>query len=239
MKKLNVLITGASSGIGSATVRALVCAGHNVMGMARRHELLEEIKLSLKDESGSFEIFCGDVKSPSDIKNAVNQLTTLWGSLDTVIPNAGLGHFNPLDKGKLDEWHNMVDVNVTGVLNTLHATIPHLLKSKGHVINIGSLASRQVFKNSGVYCATKHFVLAISESLRMEYSGQIAVTTINPGAVNTEFIIHTANDSLREEYVPNFASGMSPDFIAGAILEASEAGGKGIFSEITLRPDRR
>ena len=133
----------------------------------------------------------------------------------------------------------MVDVNITGVLKTINATLPHLLKSKGQIVNIGSVAARQVFQNSGVYCATKHFVLAMSESLRIEFGDKIAITTINPGAVNTEFIGHTANNSLREEYKPRFDAGMNPNFIAGAILEAIEAGGKGVYSEITLRPDRR
>ena len=239
MKKLNVLITGASSGIGSSTVRAICRAGHNVCGFARRGEKLEALKIECMELKGDFMPLIGDLKNDGALQEAVEVMKTRLGSIDVVIPNAGLGYFNPLNEGTIEEWKSMVDVNVTGVLKTIHASLPHLIESKGHLINIGSLASRQVFANSGVYCATKHFVLAMSESIRIEFSDKIAVTTINPGAVNTEFINHTANNSVREEYKPRFESGMSPDFIATAILDAIEAGGKGVYSEITLRPDRR
>ncbi len=147
--------------------------------------------------------------------------------------------FESQTKTKLQEWHAMVDVNVTGVLNTLHATLPLLLASKGHVINIGSLAARQVFPNSGIYCATKHAVLAISESLRTEFKGRLAVTTLNPGAVNTPFIDRTTNDDLRANYRPQFDVGMSPEYVAKAALFAVESRGKGIVSELTIRPDTR
>ena len=239
MKKQNVLITGASSGIGASTVKALCRAGHNVIGFARRVEKLTYLSKECEDLNGQYFFFEGDVRVDSDIDNAVDYLIKKFGTLDAVIPNAGLGHFNPLDEGSMDEWRSMIDVNVTGVLKTIHACLPHLIKSNGHIVNIGSVAARQVFQNSGVYCATKHFVLAMSESIRMEFSDKIAVTTINPGAVNTEFIDQTTNDQLRNEYKPRFDAGMDSDFIASAILDAIEANGKGIYSEITLRPDRR
>jgi len=133
----------------------------------------------------------------------------------------------------------MIDVNVTGVLRTIHATLPHLVKSKGHIINIGSVAARNIFPNSGVYCATKHAVLAISESLKIEFQDVLAITTINPGSVDTSFIDKTNNEALKAQYKPTFDSGMEPDFIANAVLQAIEANGSGIYSEITLRPDRR
>ena len=239
MKKLNIFITGVSSGIGKSAAVELCKSGHNVCGFARRSDKLKEISEQLSREDGEFLITEGDVRNATDVDKAVTQMTEKWGGIDVIIPNAGLGKFNPLDKGTMEEWKLMVDVNITGVLQIIHSCLPHLLKSKGHVVNIGSLASRQVFHNSGVYCATKHFVLAMSESIRMEFSGKLAVTTINPGAVNTEFISHTDNDDLRTEYEPNFESGMSPKFIADAIVEAVNSGGRGIYSEITLRPDRR
>jgi NADP-dependent 3-hydroxy acid dehydrogenase YdfG len=96
-----------------------------------------------------------------------------------------------------------------------------------------------VFPNSGIYCATKHAVLAISESLRIEFRDELAVTTINPGAVDTSFIDQTKDDELRENYRPQFEQGMQPRFIAEAIAFALSSGGKGVFSEMTMRPDRR
>ena len=239
MKKLNIFITGASSGIGKSNSNRIMQIRSQRMWFCKEADKLNDIREQLSSENGEFLITEGDVRNATDVDKAVTQMTEKWGGIDVIIPNAGLGKFNPLDKGTMEEWKLMVDVNITGVLQTIHSCLPHLLKSKGHVVNIGSLASRQVFHNSGVYCATKHFVLAMSESIRMEFSGKLAVTTINPGAVNTEFISHTDNDDLRTEYEPNFESGMSPKFIADAIVEAVNSGGRGIYSEITLRPDRR
>jgi NADP-dependent 3-hydroxy acid dehydrogenase YdfG len=238
MKKLNILITGASSGIGASTVRALCSAGHNVCGVARSEEKLEELSKKCAELKGRFEYFAGDVTKTDEVSAAVAFSLMKFKGLDVVIPNAGIGYFNPLSEGTQEEWTAMVNVNIMGVLSTIHASLPHLVNSGGQLINIGSVAARQVFPNSGVYCATKHFVLALSESIRIEYSDKISVTTINPGAVNTDFILRTSNTELREEYKPNFETGMSPDFVAEAIVNAVEARGKGIYSEITLRPDR-
>jgi NADP-dependent 3-hydroxy acid dehydrogenase YdfG len=236
---MNIFITGASSGIGSSTVRALCYAGHNVFGVARRKEALQALADECALYDGGFQFITGDVRDLDTIKKAVKQAIDSFSSIDVLIPNAGIGYFNPLDEGTMEEWESMVDVNVTGVLRTIHTALPHLLKSKGHIINIGSVAARQVFPNSGVYCSTKHAILAMSEALRIEFSGKLAITTINPGAVNTPFIDRTQNEELKKEYRPNFDKGMSPDFVADTILKAIQAGGRGIISEITLRPDHR
>lgn len=234
-----ILITGASSGIGAAAAEALVKKGWHVLAFARNKAAMEALQARLSDAPGTLLPHAGDVTDPAAVQAAVESAVAAWGGLDAVIPNAGLGYFDPLPQGKLAEWHEMVNVNINGVLTTLHATLPHLAESKGHVINIGSLAARQVFPNSGVYCATKHAVLALSEAIRLEYRTDVAVTTINPGAVNTPFIDRTTNESLRADYRPQFDAGMSAEFVADAIVSALEAKGRGVFSEITLRPDRR
>ncbi len=236
-----VFITGASSGIGASISIALCEAGHNVFGFARRDGKLKEIQKSIQNEqvSGTFRFYSGDITSSTDIKMAVKECVDNMGEINVVIPNAGLGYFNPLQESEMNEWEEMVDVNITGVLRTIHATLPALVKSKGQIINIGSVAARNVYKNSGIYCMTKHAVLALSESLRIEVGDSVAITTINPGAVNTTFIDKTNNKSLREEYKSNFETGLAPEFIAEAILQTIDASGKGIYSEITLRPDRR
>lgn len=238
MDHLRILVTGASSGIGASLVKALALKGWRVAAFARNREALESLMDSFKGV-GEVLAIAGDVTRPEDVNRAVEAVERAWGGLDAVVPNAGLGYFDPLPQGKLHEWHEMVDVNIKGVLNTLHATLPVLAKNKGHVINIGSLAARQVFPNSGVYCATKHAVLALSESIRLEFRNDVAVTTINPGAVNTPFIDRTTNDTLRADYRPQFDEGMSSEFVAEAIITALESRGRGVFSEITLRPDRR
>lgn len=233
---LRIWITGASTGIGAATALALAKAGHRVLLTARNLAQLEETCAAYPD---LMEFAACDVTQADQVQACWEQQMKHWGGLDALIPNAGIGYFDPLKQAKLAEWQAMVDVNITGVLNTLHAALPALLASKGHVINIGSLAARQVFPNSGVYCATKHAVLAISESLRTEFREDLAVTTINPGAVNTPFIDRTTNDSLRSDYRPQFDQGMSPEYVAEAILFALESRGKGVVSELTIRPDRR
>jgi NADP-dependent 3-hydroxy acid dehydrogenase YdfG len=232
MKTMRIFLTGATSGIGEATTRLLAAAGHQVFAVGRRKQLLEALPENVHTA------VC-DVLNTEDVRKAVAEAADVMGGIDVCIPNAGLGLFDKLLDGKLEEWHHMVDVNVKGVLTTLQACLPHLVAAKGHVINIGSLAARNVFPNSGVYCATKHAVLAISESLRIEYRNELAVTTINPGAVDTEFIGHTSNVALRESYAPEFAKGMRAEAVAEAILTAIEAKGRAVYSEITLRPDRR
>ena len=236
---LRIWITGASSGIGQACALTLAEAGHRVWASARGTDKLEALAQQAAAASGTIQPHPCDVTSPDSVRACAEAMTEAWGGMDVVIPNAGIGYFDPLENAKIEEWHAMVDVNVTGVLNSLHATLPLLLASKGHVVNIGSLAARQVFPNSGIYCATKHAVLAISESLRTEFKGQLAVTTLNPGAVNTPFIDRTTNDQLRANYRPQFDVGMTPEYVAEAALFAVESRGKGIVSELTIRPDTR
>ena len=146
MKKLNIFITGLLAELAKRSLE-LCKSGHNVCGFARRSDKLKEISEQLSREDGEFLITEGDVRNATDVDKAVTQMTEKWGGIDVIIPNAGLGKFNPLDKGTMEEWKLMVDVNITGVLQD-YSCLPHLLKSKGHVVNIGSLASRQVFHNS-------------------------------------------------------------------------------------------
>jgi NADP-dependent 3-hydroxy acid dehydrogenase YdfG len=234
-----IFLTGASSGIGQATAQALLTRGHRVYGVARRGEELAQNAEQWKDLPGEWAWEVADVRDPDSIRAAVTHAVERWGGLDAVVPNAGLGYFDPLPQARLEDWLEMVDINIKGVLNTLHAALPHVAQAKGTVVNIGSLAARQVFPNSGVYCATKHAVLALSESIRLEYRDTIGVTTINPGAVNTPFIDQTPNAELRATYRPQFDAGMAPEFVADSIVLAIESKGRGVFSEITLRPDNR
>lgn len=237
MNSKRIFLTGASSGIGAATARWLTEQGHRVFLVSRNLQPMSAWVVETGQEHAL--TFEADVTDPNALKNAVNSMIEHWGGVDVCIPNAGLGIFSPLEEAPLEDWHRMVDVNIKGVLNTLHACLPSLLENKGLVVQIGSIAARNVFANSGVYCATKHAVLAISESLRIEYRDQLAVTTINPGAVDTAFIDQTSNEALRETYRPQFEEGLSAQFIAEAIGLAIASNGKGVFSEITMRPDRR
>ena len=236
---LRIWITGASSGIGRACALALAEAGHQVWASARSNAKLETLAHQASATSGTIHPHACDVTSPESVLQCVKAMNQTWGGVDVVIPNAGIGYFNPLQEAQLDEWHSMIEVNIQGVLSTLHAALPSLLQNKGHVINIGSLAARHVYPNSGVYCATKHAVLALSESLRVEFREDLAVTTINPGSVNTPFIETTTNEELLTNYRPQFQAGMEAEYVAEAVLFAVESRGRGVVSEMTLRPDRR
>jgi NADP-dependent 3-hydroxy acid dehydrogenase YdfG len=233
-----VFLTGASSGIGAATARLLVGKGHRVFACARRREKLEELVASLPEsERDSLAIRVLDVLDVEDHRKAVAECVDRFGGLDVAVPNAGLGIFDNLGNAALEDWHTMVDVNVKGVLTTLHCCLPPLREAKGLVVNIGSVASRNVFPFSGVYCATKHAVLALGEAIRQDLKSEVASTTICPGAVDTDFIEQTRNEDLLDQYRPNFKKGMHPDFIAEHVLLAIENRGRGIVSDITLRPD--
>ena len=146
-KPYTVFITGASEGIGAHISKMLCRNGHNVFAFARSKDKLQDLKTSCSNMNGNLMFFAGDVSSNDDLKKASNLCVTDFGKLDILIPNAGVGYFNPLHQGSIEEWETMVNVNVTGVLRTIHATLPHLIKSKGHIINIGSVAARNVFPN--------------------------------------------------------------------------------------------
>ena len=235
-----VFLTGASSGIGAAIARLLVAEGHHVMGTARRQDLLEAVAEEANagaSGDGRMVTRVVDVLDAASQREAVEACVAEFGRMDVAIPNAGLGVFSPLEKAELTDWMTMVDVNVKGVLITLHACLPHLVASKGLFVNIGSVASRNVFPNSGVYCATKHAVLALGEAIRQDLGKQVASTTICPGAVNTAFIEQTRDAELLDKYRPGFKDGMPPDFVARQVLLAMEGRGDGIVSDITIRPD--
>ena len=235
-----VFLTGASSGIGAAIARTLTAHGHSVFATARRQDLLEALaKACAETASGNGTVipYALDVLDPHAHTEAVKTCVDTLGGIDVAIPNAGLGIFSPLDQAELSDWLHMVDVNMKGVLTTIHCCLPHLIKRKGLGINIGSVASRNVFPNSGVYCATKHAVLALGEAIRQDLKNKVASTTICPGAVNTAFIEQTRNQELLDQYRPGFKAGMQPEFVATQVLNAIEFRGQGIVSDITIRPD--
>ncbi len=239
-KPQSVFLTGASSGIGASIAQTLLASGHNVFAMARRGEMLDAVADNARRHAvgeARIETMAGDVLDRGAQEEAVNRCIQEFGGIDVAIPNAGLGIFSNMAEAQLDDWLHMVDVNIKGVLTTLHTCLPHLIASKGLFINIGSVASRNVFPTSGVYCATKHAVLALGEAIRQDLGKQVASTTICPGAVDTAFIEQTKDAELLDQYRPNFKKGMKPEFIAEQVLLSIQNRGKGIISDITIRPD--
>lgn len=232
MNKKRILITGATSGIGKATFLRAVERGHILFITGRNEEILKNLA---ENNPGTFYLKA-DVTKPDEVKNLSLKVIEKMGGLDVLLNNAGLGIFDKLIDSDLNDWHNMIDVNIKGVLNVLHYFLPYLIESNGQVINLGSVASHHVFPESGVYCATKHAVLAISESLRAELSKKIRVTTISPGSVNTPFINQTRNSDLFSKFQESFSNGMQPEWVASQIMNTIDIEDGMNISEIILRP---
>jgi len=196
------LITGASSGIGAATAMKLADAGAKVGIAARRTAKLEDLKRQIESRGGQALVIEMDVVDKISVEAGVDKLVQAFGSIDILVNNAGLMPLSDIDQFKVDEWHRMVDVNVTGLLNTTAAVLPHMIKQhSGHVFNMSSIAGRKVFKGLAVYCATKHAVAAFSDGLRMEVGPKhgIRVTCIQPGAVATELYDHITDPGYRKQ----------------------------------------
>ncbi len=235
MKKV-IVLTGASSGIGAATGKALSNSPHVLVMLARDVEKMKAIASEIDCISL---VIKTDVTKVEEVNTAIETVVEKFGGIDVLINNAGIGYFDPIDEGKLDEWHTMVDVNIKGLLNITHACIPLIKKSEnGHVINVTSVAAHQVFPNSAVYSATKHAVLAISKGLHQELQKDLKVTSISPGAVNTAFVDQTTNQEMISDLKAYFAKGMHPDTIAQQIIYAIEQPKNVTISEIIVRPGR-
>lgn len=232
---MNVVITGATSGIGLATTKILAAEGHRLLLLARNTEKLEKLKQELGD---TISIASCDVTDYRRVASVVAFISSEWKQVDVLINNAGVGYFDTIEGGKIDEWHDMINTNVTGLLNMTHAFLPLLIASKGLMINVASVAAHQVFANSAIYCATKHAVFAVSEGLRIELAGKIRVTTISPGSVNTPFINSTSNQLMFEEYRDYFAAGLPPEIVAAQISHALNVPANAVISEIIVRPNR-
>ena len=181
-----VVITGASSGLGEAAARLLAKEGAKLVLGARRLDRLQTLagELSL----GKDAILQTDVTGVDRVRRLVDHAVKTHGRLDVIINNAGLMPHSPLERGKIDDWDRMIDVNIKGVLYGIAAALPHMKTQKsGHIINVSSVAGHKVGPGGAVYAATKHAVRVISEGLRQEVKPyNIRTTIISPGAVATE-----------------------------------------------------
>ncbi len=196
-----IIITGASSGIGEATAHKLASHGANVVLMARSEDKLKELQKAISDKGGKAIVATGDVTSKDDFDKGVEAAIKEYGQIDALINNAGLMPLSFIEKLKTDEWMQMVDVNLKGVLNGVAAVLPELKKNKGgHIINISSMAAHRYFPGGAVYCATKSAVKMFSEGLRQELAPEygINVTSIEPGAVSTSLTETITDEDVKE-----------------------------------------
>ncbi|MFG1268924.1 SDR family oxidoreductase [Xanthobacter versatilis] len=181
-----VVITGASSGLGAATARHLAAAGAKLVLGARRLDRLQALATEL--DLGAAAAVETDVTDPAQVKHLVDAAVATHGRIDVLLNNAGLMPQSLLERGRVDEWDRMIDVNIKGVLYGIAAALPHMKAQKGgHIINVSSVAGHKVRPGSSVYAATKAAVRMLSEGLRQEVKPyNIRTTIISPGAVESE-----------------------------------------------------
>ena len=187
-----ILVTGASSGFGKAIATKFAAGGWNVILTARRKEKLDELSKALETNYGIKTLsLIFDVQDKKAVFDNLQNLPTEWQAINILVNNAGLAlGRDSFENANLEDWETMIDTNVKGLLYASKAVLPMLIKEKGHIINIGSTAGKEVYKDGNVYCASKHAVDAISKAQRIDLLPyQIKVTAIHPGAADTEFSV--------------------------------------------------
>lgn len=224
MKKI-ALITGATSGIGKATALKLAHQNYNLIITGRRKNLLEELKkeLGVKYKCDVLSLNF-DIRDKEKVNEMIDSIPETWKKIDVLVNNAGLAAgLNPIQTGDIDDWEQMIDTNIKGLLYITRKVVPMMIENKhGHIINISSIAGKEVYENGNVYCATKSAVEALTKSMRIDLlKHNIKVTSIAPGMVETEFsVVRFKGDSDRAK---NFYNGFIPlaaEDIAEAILFA-------------------
>ena len=187
-----ILVTGASSGFGKAIATKFAARGWNVIITGRRKEKLNELAKALEANYGIKTLsLVFDVQDKKAVFDNLQNLPAEWQAINILVNNAGLAlGRDSFENANLDDWETMIDTNVKGLLYASKAILPMLIKEKGHIINIGSTAGKEVYKDGNVYCASKHAVDAISKAQRIDLlQYQIKVTVIHPGAADTEFSV--------------------------------------------------
>ena len=210
MTQRTALITGATSGIGEATARLLATNNFKLILCGRRKDRLQKLADELKSQTETTTLSF-DVRNQKTVATAIASLQNGWKEIDVLVNNAGNAHgLAPIQTGSLEDWDAMIDINVKGLLYVTKEVLPILVKrNAGHIINIGSVAGKEVYTNGNVYCASKFAVDALTAGMRMDLNPHnIKVTAIHPGLVETEFSkIRFKGD---EERAANVYKGMEP-----------------------------
>ncbi|MEX2744522.1 SDR family oxidoreductase [Rhizobium mongolense] len=233
-----IAITGASSGIGEATARAFSAAGHPLLLMARRMDRLEALDLPdavLKNV---------DVRDRAPIAEAVAEAEARFGPVGMMFANAGIARLGDIATQPPEEWDEMIDINTKGVMNSVHAVLNGMIaRRSGTLMMMSSIAGRKTYPDHTVYCGTKFFVHAISESLR-EYLAphDVRVIVLSPGIVETEVLDHVKDPATLANYKANKAAiggGITADIVADLILNAYQLPQGAIAQEIVITPTRQ
>lgn len=231
-----VLLTGASSGIGEATARHLASAGHRLVIGARRQDRLQTLCETLRSQGAVVDALALDVTRLEDVQKMAEFALQKHGRIDVLINNAGVMPLSPLAALKIDEWNQMLDVNVRGVLHGIAAVLPTMqVQGRGQIINIASIGAHAVTPTAAVYCASKYAVRAISDGLRQE-SEAIRVTVISPGVVTSELADHISDDAARAAMRAFRRVALPPEAVARAIAYAIGQPDDVDVSEVIVRP---
>jgi len=221
--KKTALVTGATSGIGRSTAIMLAQHGYDLIITGRRNDRLDELKQLIESENRVEVLTLNfDIRDYEATKAAIDGLPLRWKTIDLLVNNAGLAAgLDTIQEGKLEKWEQMIDTNVKGLLYISQLVIPLMIaRSEGHIVNIGSIAGKEVYLKGNVYCASKHAVDALTKGMRIDLlPHNIRVSSVSPGAVETEFsIVRFDGDVEAANRVYDGFIPLSPDDIAEAIL---------------------
>ncbi|MFF1379324.1 SDR family oxidoreductase [Streptomyces sp. NPDC058308] len=231
------MITGASSGIGEATALLLAERGAKVVLGARRPERLEALAARIEKAGGQAVHARTDVKRREDLSRLVELARDRYGKIDVLVSNAGIGLLSPLDDLRVEDWEEMIDVNLKGVLYGIAAALPVFREQGfGHFVNTVSTAGLRIVPQQAVYAGTKNAVRTISEGLRQEAGGNLRVTVVSPGATRTEFTDSMAPEMKAQVLDRMGDIGIPPDAIARAIAFAIEQPAGVDVGDIVVRP---
>ncbi|MHC5937506.1 SDR family oxidoreductase [Nostoc sp.] len=236
-----ILITGASSGIGTACARIFAGAGAKLILAARRLERLQQLADTLnKDFSTEIHLLQLDVRDRNAVEEAISTLPPAWSDIDILINNAGLSRgLDKLHEGSFQDWEDMIDTNIKGLLYLSRYVVPGMVsRDRGHVVNLGSIAGHQTYPGGNVYCATKAAVRAISEGLKQDLLGtRIRVTSVDPGMVETEFSeVRFHGDTERANKVYQGVTPLTADDVADVIFFCVTRSPHVNINEVVLMP---
>lgn len=232
-----VLITGGSTGLGAETARLLGARGARIAVAARRKDKRDEVVADIAAAGGTAKAYALDVTDKGQVEAVVAAVVADFGRLDVLVNNAGLMPIRPMSEVNTDEWDQMIDVNLRGVLYGIAAALPRFLaQESGHIINLSSVAGIKVFAPGGtVYSGTKFAVSAISEGLRQEVGDKVRVTSIEPGAVDSDLKLGTSGTAA-DTVLDFYKQAIPASSVARAIAFAIEQPANVDINAIVLRP---
>lgn len=235
-----VLITGATSGIGKSTAELFAKHGYDLIITGRRSDRLQSVKQDLEKLGVSVLTLCFDIRKLNELRAAIASIPSEMKQIDILVNNAGLASgLSTLQDGDIDDWEKMIDTNVKGLLYITREIAPLMVESKkGHIINIGSIAGKEVYPNGNVYCATKHAVDALNKGMRIDLLPHgIKVTSINPGMIETEFsVVRFHGDEERAKKVYEGLNPLTPEDIAETIYWTATRPAHVNINELTIMP---